>query len=157
LTPKKNSFEADIAGLRMDTDIYKEFVGKNNKRYALVYSSNTNFRYADFYQKYEILNLVSGNTEKPYIRYQVIDWAENPVSGLCGFYKDENSAPGAKPQADVHVSVAKDISKPEILNPGTADVAIRFHIEEQDCKTAAKREYNKTFTLVDGIFKETKS
>ncbi len=62
---KRSTYGKDIPGLRMYTEIKQEFTGGNHKHYALIYSSNTNFRYSDLYQKYEILSLIAGNSENP--------------------------------------------------------------------------------------------
>lgn len=133
----------------MFTKIAHEFTGKNNKHYALIYSSNTSFRYSDWYQKYEILTLVAGNSEKPYTRYTLFDWYADPVSGLCG---TTVSVTDNKPVMNVKLPFAYDVSKPEIIHQGTEDVAIEFHVTEQNCTTATTREYKKTFRIINGVF-----
>ncbi|MDI6535818.1 hypothetical protein QMA77_02530 [Pantoea ananatis] len=152
---KRSTYGKDIPGLRMYTEIKQEFTGGNHKHYALIYSSNTNFRYSDLYQKYEILSLIAGNSEKPYTRYTLFDWYEDPSSGLCGTTEPVSDDKSASSEvSNKKIPFEYDVSKPRIINQNNADVAIYFHVKEQNCTTSAIREYDKKFIIINGLFKD---
>jgi len=146
-----NSYTEDVPGMRVAIEINKEFYGENNKHYVIIYNSNTNFRYADWWQEYSILNLVPAKDGKPYIRYKLVSWEEDPA-GLCGNVKDDDEGSQEK---NAKEKLTKDIKEPQIINEGTSSVKIIFSVKEKNCISGVTRNYKKEFSLSYGVFKET--
>lgn len=125
------------AGIRVE----REFTGPNAKRFVLLKSSDLSRGLG--FEQYEILNLVpKKGSQRPFIKYELVSahsstWGDSMERCTEDFGIDE----------DV------DIKSYSIKDEGTAKLKLIFRIEGQNCKTKAKLAYDKTFTLIDGVFK----
>lgn len=138
---KTNTYGLDGGRYMPNINVVQEFIGPNNKRYALL--SVSNLSHGDWRQGYSILNLIPTKEEKSYVHYNLLSWSEDPESGLCG--------------TRISTGEASSIGKPQITNEGTESVQIVFPVTEQDCVTSKKLTYSRTFALSDSTFKEVKN
>jgi hypothetical protein len=147
---KEEKFERH-EGVGPGIEVKEEFLGKNNKRYALLKWSNLSHGNWDY--GFDILNLIPKREGKPYIVYNLLAVNEDPVSGLCGEWGSTDKSGKTERHQSVKEGKKESIEGCKILYQGTENVQIVFTITEQDCKTLKKRTYPKIFRLVDGVFK----
>lgn len=138
---KTNTYSLDGGSYMPNIDVVQEFMGPNNKRYALFSVSNLNR--GAWWQGYSLLNLIPNKEGKSYVHYSLLSWSEDPESGLCG--------------TRISTGKASSIKKPQLTNEGTESVQIVFPVTEQDCVASKKMTYSKTFALSDSTFKELKN
>ncbi len=153
---KANTYGLDGGGYMPNIDVVQEFMGPNNKRYALLYASNLSR--GGWWQGYSILNLIPTKDGKSYVHYSLLSWSEDPESGLCGHWISTDRVTG---KTELHKKIssgtASSIEKPQIVNEGMASIQMIFPVTEQNCETSERKTYNRTFVLSDGVFKEVKN
>lgn len=135
-----NSYELVDGRYCPNIDIKREFLGFGNKRYVLI--SCSNLHHGNWDVSYLLLYLVPGKKRQSFVFKELLFANEDPESGFCGSRTPDT----ATSIIDFHISGER-----------RSNVRLEFTVEEEDCKTRARRKYVRAFQPRYGDFVEINS